>query len=50
MNGRKVASYDPENDTWSYHKSAKVVETKVEQSMQAWLAKRERADAPSESD
>ena len=50
MNGKKVASYHLETDAWSYHKSAKMVEGKVEESMQAWFAKRERADAPSESD
>ena len=50
MNGKKVASYDSETETWIYHRSAKAVEGKVEESMQAWLADREHAEPTSESD
>ena len=47
---KKVASYDSGNDTWMFYKSAKLVETKVEESMDNWLSKRERTDPPSESE
>ena len=50
IHGKKVDSYDAETETWCYHKSAKTVEGKVEQSMKAWLAKREHAEPTSESD
>jgi hypothetical protein len=50
MDGKKVASYDSGTDTWMFYKSAKLVETKVEESMDNWLSKRERTDPPSESE
>jgi hypothetical protein len=50
MDGKKVASYNPENDEWVFHKSAKLVESKVKDSMDLWLSKREAKDPPSESE
>ena len=50
VNGRKVASYNADDGSWTYHKSAKLVEAKVTESMETWLAKRAQTDAVSESD
>ena len=50
VNGRKVASYNAGDGSWTYHKTAKLVEAKVTESMETWLAKREQTDAVSESD
>ena len=50
MDGRKVASYNHENDEWVFYKSAKLVESKVKDSMELWLSKRETNDPPSESE
>ena len=48
MGNKKVAAY--ENDSWSFHKSAKIVEPKVNESMAKWLSERDSAAPPSESD
>ena len=50
MEGKKVASYSHESDSWVFYKSAKIVEPKVKESMDLWLAKREKTDPPSESE
>ena len=50
MDGKKVASYNHENDEWVFYKSAKLVESKVKDSMDLWLSKRETNDPPSESE
>jgi hypothetical protein len=50
MDGKKVASYNHENDEWVFYKSAKLVEPKVKDSMELWLSKRETNDPPSESE
>ena len=50
MDGKKVASYNQEKDEWVFYKSAKSVESKVKDSMDLWLSKRETNDPPSESE
>ena len=50
MEGKKVASYNQETDEWVLYKSAKLVESKVKDSMDLWLSKREKNDPPSESE
>ena len=48
MGGKKVAYYDA--GTWVFHKSAKVIETKVNEAMEKWTSERETTDPPSESE
>ena len=50
MEGKKVASYNQETGEWVLYKSAKLVESKVKDSMDLWLSKREKNDPPSESE
>ena len=48
MGGKKVASYDA--GTWVFHKSARVIEIKVNEAMEKWTSERETTDPPSESE
>ena len=50
MDGKKVASCNQETDEWLLYKSATLVESKVKDSMDLWLSKREAKDPPSESE